>query len=62
MPGRSFQRHKIVRNFKGLRELVEASNYVDAGVIEVTATLKDVPDGVNQFYESHERKFGCLPW
>uniref|UniRef100_A0A914LXH4 BTB domain-containing protein n=1 Tax=Meloidogyne incognita TaxID=6306 RepID=A0A914LXH4_MELIC len=62
MPGRSFQRAKVIKNFKGIKELIEASQYVDAGVIEVTAALKDVPDGVNQYYESQERKFGCLPW
>jgi len=62
MPGRSFQRTKVMKNFKGIKELIEASQYVDAGVIEVTAALKDVPDGVNQYYESQERKFGCLPW
>uniref|UniRef100_A0A915NAL6 BTB domain-containing protein n=1 Tax=Meloidogyne javanica TaxID=6303 RepID=A0A915NAL6_MELJA len=62
MPGRSFQRTKVIKNFKGIKELIEASQYVDAGVIEVTAALKDVPDGVNQYYESQERKFGCLPW
>uniref|UniRef100_A0A1I8BEK7 BTB domain-containing protein n=1 Tax=Meloidogyne hapla TaxID=6305 RepID=A0A1I8BEK7_MELHA len=62
MPGRPFQKNKVIKNFKGIRELIEASHYVDAGVIEVTAALKEVPDGVNQFYESQERKFGCLPW
>jgi hypothetical protein len=62
MPGRSFQKNKLVKNFTGLRELIEASNYVDAGVIEVTTTLKDVPDGVGLYYKSQERKFGCLPW
>ncbi|KAF7633133.1 BTB domain-containing protein [Meloidogyne graminicola] len=59
---RSFQKKKLGKNFVGIKELIEASEYVDAGVIEVSATLKEVPDGVDQYYESHERKFGCLPW
>jgi hypothetical protein len=64
MTGRPFKKAKLKKRFTSLKELLQTRTYVDAGEIEIVASLKDIPMEGSRHdpYQTAESKFGTLPW